>query len=64
MQRTAMLIDGALFLARYRTACGHPGRDTGPLRGDRLRPRPMWQGIAPDLHGHIDGLPAACPRPF
>ena len=25
---------------------------------------PMWQGIAPDLHEHIDGLQSVCPRPF
>ena len=24
---------------------------------------PMWQGIAPDLHEHIDGLQSVCPRP-
>jgi uncharacterized LabA/DUF88 family protein len=25
---------------------------------------PMWQGIAPELHEHIDGLQSVCPRPF
>ena len=25
---------------------------------------PMWQGIAPDLHEHIDGLQSVCPRPL
>jgi uncharacterized LabA/DUF88 family protein len=25
---------------------------------------PMWQGISPDLHEHIDGLQSVCPRPF
>lgn len=25
---------------------------------------PMWQGIASDLHEHIDGLQSVCPRPF
>ncbi len=25
---------------------------------------PMWHGIAPDLHEHIDGLQSVCPRPF
>jgi uncharacterized LabA/DUF88 family protein len=25
---------------------------------------PMWQGIAGDLHEHIDGLQSVCPRPF
>lgn len=25
---------------------------------------PMWQGIAADLHEHIDGLQSVCPRPF
>ncbi|MDE1959375.1 MAG: NYN domain-containing protein [Xanthomonadaceae bacterium] len=24
---------------------------------------PMWQGIAPALHEHIDGLQSVCPRP-
>jgi len=24
----------------------------------------MWQGIASDLHEHIDGLQSVCPRPF
>lgn len=24
---------------------------------------PMWQGIASDLHEHIDGLQSVCPRP-
>ena len=24
---------------------------------------PMWQGIAPDRHEPIDGLPSVCPRP-
>jgi len=27
-------------------------------------PDPTWQGIAPDLHEHIDDLPSVCPRPF
>lgn len=25
---------------------------------------PMWQGIAGDLHEHIDGLQSVCPRPY
>ena len=25
---------------------------------------PMWLGIAPHLHEHIDGLQSVCPRPF
>jgi len=25
---------------------------------------PMWQGIAPELHEHIDGLQSVCPRPY
>jgi uncharacterized LabA/DUF88 family protein len=25
---------------------------------------PMWQGIASDLHEHLDGLQSVCPRPY
>lgn len=25
---------------------------------------PMWQGVAPVLHEHIDGLQSVCPRPY
>ncbi len=25
---------------------------------------PMWQGVAPMLHEHIDGLQSVCPRPY
>lgn len=25
---------------------------------------PMWQGVAPALHEHIDGLQSVCPRPY
>lgn len=25
---------------------------------------PMWQGIASDLHEHVDGLQSVCPRPY
>lgn len=61
MQRTAILVDGAFFLARYRRLVDRIVRVAGDAdvvpaaklarhEGIDFILDPMWQGIAADLH--------------